>query len=176
MGGGGESPEAGRGETDERARARRAALRHGRHRKPRPGGGRIRSAEAAAVAGRGHGHRDAGRALCDACAHRQHLATQAARAVDFRGWIQRLSVVMNDPIWISDAEVVELLDLREAIEALERGLRREAQGDACNMVKTHVAWGHNNLHAIGAVFPGDKLAGTKTWAHTEGGATPLLIL
>src|SRR5438132_2550229 len=83
---------------------------------------------------------------------------------------------MNDPIWISEAEVVELLDLSEAIEALEQGLRREAQGKACNMMKTHVSWGHSNLHAIGAVFPGEKLAGTKTWAHTEGGATPLLVL
>src|SRR5262249_40359031 len=32
------------------------------------------------------------------------------------------------------------------------------------------------LHAIGAVFPDRGFAGTKTWAHTEGGATPLLIL
>ena len=83
---------------------------------------------------------------------------------------------MTDPIWISEAEVVELLDLNDAIDALEQGLRREADGNALNMVKTHAAWGHNNLHAIGAVFPGEGLAATKTWAHTEGGATPLLIV
>lgn len=83
---------------------------------------------------------------------------------------------MVEPIWISEAEVVSLLDLGAAIDALERGLQKEAAGQAFNMVKTHVAWGHNNLHAIGAVFPVDKLAATKTWAHTEGGATPLLIL
>lgn len=83
---------------------------------------------------------------------------------------------MVDPIWISEAEVVDLLDLPDAIAALEQGLGREAAGEAHNMVKTHVSWGHNNLHAIGAVFAGGGLAATKTWAHTEGGATPLLVL
>jgi ornithine cyclodeaminase len=32
------------------------------------------------------------------------------------------------------------------------------------------------LHALGGVIPGAELAGTKTWAHTRGGAAPLLIL
>jgi ornithine cyclodeaminase len=45
------------------------------------------------------------------------------------------------------------------------------------MTKTHVEWsGHATLHAIGAVFTDQGFAGTKTWAHTPGGATPLLIL
>jgi ornithine cyclodeaminase/alanine dehydrogenase-like protein (mu-crystallin family) len=81
------------------------------------------------------------------------------------------------PLWISEAEVVSMMDLGEAIEALEKGLLTEAQGDAANMMKTHVAWGNKStLHAIGAVYPKDGFAGTKTWSHTEGGATPLLIL
>src|SRR5258707_1825298 len=45
------------------------------------------------------------------------------------------------------------------------------------MVKTHVEFDEGStLHAIGATFPQDGFAGTKTWAHTKGGATPLLIL
>lgn len=66
--------------------------------------------------------------------------------------------------------------LNDAINALESGLIAEAQGAASNMVKTHVAWDGSTLHAIGATFPLNGFAGTKTWAHTEGGATPLLIL
>jgi len=70
-----------------------------------------------------------------------------------------------------------MMDLGQAIEALERGLLTEAHGDAANMMKTHVAWGDGStLHAIGAVYPKDGFAGTKTWSHTEGGAAPLLIL
>jgi len=81
------------------------------------------------------------------------------------------------PLWISEADVVSLMGMDEAIKALEAGLLAEARGEAQNMVKTHAEWGGGHtLHAIGAVFPDAGFVGTKTWAHTEGGATPLLIL
>ena len=86
---------------------------------------------------------------------------------------------MSSPgfVWISERDVASLIDVGEGIEALEKGLLAEARGEAQNMVKTHVGWGQGaTLHAIGATFPREGFAGTKTWAHTEGGATPLLIL
>ncbi len=79
-------------------------------------------------------------------------------------------------LWLSENEVVSLMDMGEAIEALGKGLLAEAQGQAQNMVKTHVAWNKSTLHAIGAAFPQAGFVGTKTWAHTKGGATPLVIL
>ena len=81
---------------------------------------------------------------------------------------------MSDPLWISEAEVVGLMDLGEAITALEAAMRAEAKGDAQNMTKTLMQYGKSNLHAIGARL--DGLVGTKTWAHTEGGTCPLLLL
>ncbi len=84
---------------------------------------------------------------------------------------------MSEPLWITEAEVTSILDMPAAVAALERGLLLEASGAANNMTKTHATWGNGDtLHAIGAVMPGRGLVGTKTWAHTEGGATPLLIL
>jgi len=80
------------------------------------------------------------------------------------------------PVWISESDVVSMMHLGEAIAALEEGLLAEARGDAQNMVKTHVEWEGSTLHAIGAAFPRAGFAGTKTWAHTKGGATPQLIL
>ena len=82
------------------------------------------------------------------------------------------------PLWINEAEVAELIDMQDAIEALEVGLAEEAAGAACNMTKTHVLWGDHGstLHAIGAVFGRLGFAGGKIWAHTEGGATPLVVL
>ena len=68
------------------------------------------------------------------------------------------------------------MDIGGAIGALERGLLAEADGQAQNMIKTHVEWEGSTLHAIGAVFPSEGFCGTKTWAHTKEGATPLLIL
>jgi alanine dehydrogenase len=80
------------------------------------------------------------------------------------------------PLWISESDVVSMMDIGGAIGALERGLVAEAEGSAQNMIKTHVEWDGSTLHAIGAVFPGMGICGTKTWCHTAGGATPLLIL
>src|SRR6266513_1636465 len=82
------------------------------------------------------------------------------------------------PRWISETDVVQLIDLGEAIEALTRGLMEEAAGSARNMEKTAAHWGaSSNMHAIGAVFEGANVFGTKTWGNTpEGGSTPLLIL
>jgi alanine dehydrogenase len=80
-------------------------------------------------------------------------------------------------LWISESDVVSMMDMGEAIAALETGLLAEARGEAQNMIKSHVEWGDGaTLHAIGAVFPSAGYAGTKTWPHTKNGATPLLIL
>ncbi|HEX9407398.1 MAG TPA: AraC family ligand binding domain-containing protein [Thermoanaerobaculia bacterium] len=77
-------------------------------------------------------------------------------------------------LWISEADVVEMMDIGDAIRAVESGFMAEGRGEAVNMDKTHVAWEGGTLHAIGA--KSGEFAETKTWAHTTGGATPLLIL
>jgi ornithine cyclodeaminase len=87
------------------------------------------------------------------------------------------AVTSNAPtLWISEADVTSLLDMGTAMAALEQGLQLEARGEATNMTKTHVAWSGGNLHAIGASFAGAGIVGTKTWAYTPKGSTPLLIL
>src|SRR5262249_23100996 len=85
---------------------------------------------------------------------------------------------LSAPRWITESDVVQLMDLGDAIDALTRGLREEAAGAARNMEKPAAHWGKSsNMHAIGAVFEGADLFGTKTWGNTpEGGSTPLLIL
>jgi alanine dehydrogenase len=82
----------------------------------------------------------------------------------------------SDFLWINEAQVVRLLDMRGAIATLQVGLGQEATGHAKNMVKTHVHVGDAVLHAIGGAFLDDGFIGTKTWTHTPNGATPLLIL
>jgi len=84
---------------------------------------------------------------------------------------------VSGALWIRESEVASLMDMGEAIEALEAGLLAEARGEARNMTKTHVGWeGGATLHAIGAAFPAAGFSGTKTWSHTKGGAAPLLVL
>jgi alanine dehydrogenase len=88
-----------------------------------------------------------------------------------------ITALAGAPLWISEAEVVAALHLGEAIDALERCLPLEVEGRARSMAKTHATWGGGHtLHAIGAVIDGAGVVGTKSWAHTSGGATPLLLL
>src|SRR5258708_26747596 len=100
-------------------------------------------------------------------------------------WLRSRSEMTTDAIWITEADVVGLMDLKEAIAALESALRAEARGEAQNMTKTLLQYGTagerkgspapmSNLHAIAGKL--DKLVGTKTWTHTQGGTCPLLLL
>jgi ornithine cyclodeaminase len=86
--------------------------------------------------------------------------------------------VSVEPLWITEDEVVSIMSLPEAIPALEKTLALEARGGAFNMTKSLATWGvhHSTLHATGAVVDGAGTVGVKSWAHTEGGACPLLNL
>ncbi|WP_326542733.1 ornithine cyclodeaminase family protein [Pseudorhodoferax sp.] len=78
-------------------------------------------------------------------------------------------------LWISESDVAALLTMPEAIAALAPALAAEARGEAGSMPKTMLQYnGHSNLHALGGRLQG--LVGTKTWAHTEHGTSPLLML
>ncbi len=91
--------------------------------------------------------------------------------------IEEAAMTAHAPRWISESDVVALMHLHDAIEALTRGLLEEAAGTSRNMEKTAAHWGNSsNMHAIGAVFEGADVFGTKTWGNTPAGSTPLLIL
>lgn len=83
----------------------------------------------------------------------------------------------RETLWISEEDVARLVDLPDAFAALERCFAAEGRGDATAMDKTMTTFGdHATLHAIGAAFERDGVVGTKTWAHTSGGADPHLLL
>ena len=83
----------------------------------------------------------------------------------------------NAPLWITEADVVSLMPLKEAVGALERMLRLEAQGQAANMPKAHLMVGANDaLHAIGGAVAGAGICGTKTWVNVAGKSQTVLVL
>jgi alanine dehydrogenase len=87
---------------------------------------------------------------------------------------------MTDPRWITEADVTSVVDIRAATTAVAQMLVHQHHGSAQTLDKTALTWGGGStLHALGGVA-GDvgsgSIAGTKTWAHTPGGATPLLVL
>ena len=81
------------------------------------------------------------------------------------------------PIWITEADVVGLINLPEAIDALEQTLALEARDLAVNLPKTHAMVGANDaMHAIGAAVGGEGICGFKTWVNIQGKSETTLTL
>ncbi len=77
--------------------------------------------------------------------------------------------MVEKPIWLTEADVVELINLPEAIEALERTLALEATDQASNMPKTHLMVAANDaMHTIGGAISGEGVCGFKTWINVSG--------
>lgn len=83
----------------------------------------------------------------------------------------------NAPIWITEAEVVSLIHLPDAVSALERILLMEGRGEAQNMAKAHLMVGANDaMHALGASVDGAGICGFKTWVNVGGKSATVVVL
>ncbi len=85
-------------------------------------------------------------------------------------------VVPDTFLWITEADVCELIDLSGSAHALELGLTAEAQGKAQNMTKTQTVWDVGSLNVTGAQFTGDGLVGAKVWSNANLGAAPIIVM
>lgn len=85
-----------------------------------------------------------------------------------------------DSRWITEADVVAAIDLRGSVAAVRDALVREHAGSATTLAKTATGFGdHGTLHALGGTgiaTDDGEVVGTKSWAHTPGGATPVVVL
>lgn len=80
-------------------------------------------------------------------------------------------------MWLAEADVAATVGLADAVEAVRAALVAEHDGQAATMAKTALAWGGGHtLHALGGVDHATGLVATKTWAHTAGGAEPVLAV
>jgi ornithine cyclodeaminase len=81
------------------------------------------------------------------------------------------------PLWITEAEVVSMINVPKAIEALERVLPMEARAQAGNMKKGVLMVGENDaMHVIGASVAGAGLCGFKTWVNIKGKSSTVMVL
>jgi alanine dehydrogenase len=83
---------------------------------------------------------------------------------------------MSGARWITEAEVVGLLSLEEALGALESGLVRLQTLEAVTIPKAMHAWGGGSVHSLGAFDGKSGLACFKNWINTPAGAVALLVL
>jgi ornithine cyclodeaminase/alanine dehydrogenase-like protein (mu-crystallin family) len=79
-------------------------------------------------------------------------------------------------LWITEADVCNLIDLSGSADALEKGLMLEAEGKAVNMTKTQTVWDVGSLNVTGAQFTGDGLVGAKVWSNANLGAAPIIVM
>ncbi len=79
-------------------------------------------------------------------------------------------------LWLTEAEVCQLVGLKDVIDGLEKGLRLEARGEARNMAKAQLVWPGASLNVTGAQFTGDGLVGAKVWTNAHGGSATVLVM
>src|SRR5438128_9396609 len=77
----------------------------------------------------------------------------------------------NALLWITEQEVVSLVGLDDAIDALERGLLALGEGHAFNVPKALAGWADgSSMHSLGSGAPELGYVGFKNWVHTKRGA------
>ena len=85
---------------------------------------------------------------------------------------------MPEPlIWLTEAEIVSLVKLDDAIAALEQGLRGCAQGNGFNVPKALGVWGDgSSMHSLGSGMSEAGYVGFKNWVNTKRGATAVYVM
>jgi len=86
---------------------------------------------------------------------------------------------MSDALrYLTERDVVSVLDIPKAIEALHAMLVAQGREQARNLPKALATWGDgSSMHALGSVQTGaGGYAGFKTWVHTKSGGGSLFSL
>jgi ornithine cyclodeaminase len=86
------------------------------------------------------------------------------------------SAADQDFLWLTEADVVSLINLSGVIAALERALKLEHEGKARNMYKAQTVWAAGSTNVTGAQFTGDGFSGAKVWTNVGGSSEPLTIV
>jgi ornithine cyclodeaminase len=80
-------------------------------------------------------------------------------------------------VWLTEADVVSLVPLNDAIDALEGMLKSLEVNQAFNVPKALGAFGDGaSMHSLGSVATGAGYAGFKNWVFTKNGASALFTL
>lgn len=80
-------------------------------------------------------------------------------------------------LYLTEQDVVSVLDMRGAIDALQDMLREQGQGRVINVPKALGVWGDgSSMHALGSVMTDEGHCGFKTWVHTKKGGGSIFSL
>ena len=80
-------------------------------------------------------------------------------------------------LYLTDSDISSLVDLNEAIDALQAALLLEAGNDALSIPKALGLFGASgSLHSLGSAFPGHGLGGFKTWVNTGTAGAAVMVV
>ena len=80
-------------------------------------------------------------------------------------------------LWLTESDVVSLVNIDDAIDALEAGVAELESGKANNIPKALGLWGEgSSVHSLGSINPIAGYTGFKTWANTSKGANAIFTL
>lgn len=83
----------------------------------------------------------------------------------------------NDAIYLTEADVVSLVDLTDAIDALEDACARQGRGETLEIPKALGTFGDgSSFHSLGSAFPDAGIGGFKNWINTKRGAVSLMTV
>jgi ornithine cyclodeaminase/alanine dehydrogenase-like protein (mu-crystallin family) len=78
-------------------------------------------------------------------------------------------------LYLTEEQVTSLVDLGDAIDALEDVFARDGAGETVSIPKALGTFGdQSSLHALGSAIPSMGLGGFKTWINTKRGAVALM--
>lgn len=80
------------------------------------------------------------------------------------------------PPYLTDAQVVELISMPDAVAALEGAFAEEARSSAASMERTRVLWEGGRMQALGGYLDGAGYAAVKCWTVAGGSGHPVLAL
>lgn len=84
---------------------------------------------------------------------------------------------MNNFLYLTEAEIASLVNLNDAITALEQGLKWQGQQAALNFPKALGVYGHaSTAHSLGSAFPQEGWVGFKTWVNSNGDASAVFTM
>lgn len=85
--------------------------------------------------------------------------------------------MVGSPIWITEEDVTSMVSIPDAINALERILPLESQGEAKNMTKGHLMVADNDaMHVLGSSVGGEGICGFKNWINVRGKSETIIEL
>jgi ornithine cyclodeaminase/alanine dehydrogenase-like protein (mu-crystallin family) len=83
----------------------------------------------------------------------------------------------EQPIWLTEADVADLVSINRGVEALRYQIPREFGDGACNLNKALATWEPRSaMHNLGSIDPQQGVGGIKSWINTPAGARSIYVL